>query len=422
MTQDNTQQKKTGQELFNERNRRFMDAIAMKVPDRVPLFIIENYLPAKYAGLPKKVAHFNPPAWYAAFKKFLLDFMPDMQGEMIGVGLPGSAKAAEALGYVQHIYPGYGRDDNTAFQFIEAEYMKAEEYDHFIDDPTDFLLRVYLPRTHHSLAALGMLPPLKLLMMGAAALSPLMLTPQFTGMLQALNAAAVEAYNRAACQAEFVEWTVEAGFPGICGGMTLAPFDWISDILRGMRGSLLDIHRCPDKLMAAQEKILPWSIDLAIGAAKMSGNPRIFIPLHRGADGFMSIKQFETFYWPFLKKQILALVDAGLTPMPFFEGHYDQRLEHLRELPAGKVLCWFDRTDMFRAKEVLGDKLCIAGGMLVSILEFGTIEQVKTLTRQLIEGPGKAGGFIMTANTVLDECDPVLVKTWIDATREYGKY
>src|SRR5512139_2339132 len=141
MTMESTLKEKTGQELFDERNRRFMDAVAMKVPDQVPLFVIENYLPAKCAGLPKKVVHFDPPAWYAAYKKFLLDFAPDMQGEIIGAGLPGSAKAAEALGNVQHLYPGYGRDDNTAFQFVEGEYMKAGEYDHFIDDPTDFLLR-----------------------------------------------------------------------------------------------------------------------------------------------------------------------------------------------------------------------------------------------------------------------------------------
>jgi len=188
---ESTLKAKTGQELFDERNRRFMDAVAMKVPDQVPLFVIENYLPAKYAGLPKKVVHFDPPAWYDAFKKFLLDFAPDMQAEVIGAGIPGSAKAAEALGNVQHLYPGYGRDDNTAFQFVEGEYMKAVEYDHFIDDPTDFLLRVYLPRTNHHLEALGMLPPMKILMMGPAALSPLMLTPQFTGMFQALNAAAL---------------------------------------------------------------------------------------------------------------------------------------------------------------------------------------------------------------------------------------
>jgi uroporphyrinogen-III decarboxylase len=182
------------------------------------------------------------------------------------------------------------------------------------------------------------------------------------------------------------------------------------------------MYRCPDKLLAAQEKLIDFAIGFAIMAAQASGNPRIFIPLHRGADGFMSIKQFEEFYWPNLKKMILALVDAGCAPMPFFEGDYAQRLEYLRELPGGKVLCWFDRTDMFKAKEVLGDKLCIAGGMPVSILGSGSVEQVKTLTKQLIDGPGKGGGYIMTANTVLDEAEPELVKAWMDTTKEYGVY
>lgn len=350
------------------------------------------------------------------------DFAPDMHSESIGAGLVGSGRAAEAMGYVQHVYPGYGLDDNTAFQYKEAEYMKVEEYDHFLDDPTDFLLRVYLPRTNRRLAALGLLPPLKTVSLGVAALTPALLAPPFVDMFQALQTAAIETAHRAGHQAEFLKWAAEAGFPSLCGGVTLAPFDWISDLMRGMRGSMLDMRRCPEKLIAAQQKILPWIIGLAIGAAQMSGNPRVFIPLHRGADGFMSIKQFETFYWPFLKQQIVALVDAGLTPMPFFEGRYDQRLQHLRELPAGKVLCWFDSTDMVKAKEVLGERLCIAGGVPASLLQTGTVEQVRALTRALVEGPGKGGGLIITANTVLDEAEPALVKALVDAVREYGRY
>jgi hypothetical protein len=66
MNMESTLREKTGQELSNERSRRLMDAIAIKVPDQVPLFTIENYFPAKYAGVPKKVVHFDPPAWYAA--------------------------------------------------------------------------------------------------------------------------------------------------------------------------------------------------------------------------------------------------------------------------------------------------------------------------------------------------------------------
>lgn len=417
---ENVLHETTAQELFNTRNQRFMDAIAMKVPDRVPIFAVETYFPAKYAGITKKEAHYDAHAWYAAWEKYLLDFQPDVNSLMIT--RINSGQADEALGYTQQKYPGYGLEENTAFQFIEGEYLKSEEYDHFIDDPTDFILRVYLPRTHTSMAALGMLPPLKALLMGAANLSPFMMAPPFAAMFQALNQAAMETASRAALEAEFYKRMAEQGFPTFCGGLTLTPFDWISDFLRGMRGTMLDMRRCPDKLLAAQEKLLPFAIAGAAGAAKASGNPRIFIPLHRGADGFMSVKQFEEFYWPNLKKLILALVDEGLAPMPFFEGRYNQRLEFLQELPAGKVLCWFDRTDMSKAKEMLGDKLCIAGGMPVSLLESGSVEEVRALTKQLIETAGKGGGYIMTANTVLDEANPLLVKAWMDATKEYGQY
>jgi hypothetical protein len=52
----------------------------------------------------------------------------------------------------------------------------------------------------------------------------------------------------------------------------------------------------------------------------------------------MSLKQFETFYWPGLKAVILALVEKGMTPGIFLEGDYTARLEYLLELPRGKVL------------------------------------------------------------------------------------
>jgi len=57
------------------------------------------------------------------------------------------------------------------------------------------------------------------------------------------------------------------------------------------------------------------------------------MPLHRGSEGFMSRKQYETFYWPGLKKALLANIEMGYTPMPFFEGKCDDRLEYLLEIP-----------------------------------------------------------------------------------------
>jgi hypothetical protein len=95
--------------------------------------------------------------------------------------------------------------------------------------------------------------------------------------------------------------------------------------------------RDPERLLAAIELLVPASIQNGIISAKQSGNLRVFIPLHFGSAGFMSNKQYARFYWPSLKKLMLALIEAGLTPIPLFEGDYTPRLEFLTELPKSKV-------------------------------------------------------------------------------------
>ena len=94
-------------------------------------------------------------------------------------------------------------------------------------------------------------------------------------------------------------------------GLSKAPFDIIGDTLRGTKGILMDIYRQPDKVMAAMEVITDITIHSLIASARISLCDRIVFPLHKGADGWMSQKQFEKFYWPPLKKVIDALVEEG---------------------------------------------------------------------------------------------------------------
>jgi uroporphyrinogen-III decarboxylase len=200
----------------------------------------------------------------------------------------------------------------------------------------------------------------------------------------------------------------------------MAPFDIISDFLRGLKGTNLDMYRCPDKLLAAQEKVLAHMLTPQMGM--MADVPLAFMPLHRGSDGFMSLPQFEKFYWPGLKKLILSLIDAGKIPFIFWEGVWDKRLEYLKELPKGKVLGWFDGTDLFKAKEVLGDTMCICGGIPISLLKMSSPEKIRERVREVIDVIGKDGGLIMGPSTVMDDAKPELVKVWVDATKEYGQY
>ena len=220
----------------------------------------------------------------------------------------------------------------------------------------------------------------------------------------------------------FVGEIEKLGFPQYATASLHGPFDVISDRFRGMKGSMLDMYRKPDKLLAAIDRLLPIQVSTGISMAKTSGNPRVFVPLHRGSAEFMSDKQFQTFYWPTLKKLILAFIDAGLTPCVFFEGDYTPRLECLLELPKGKVLAQLDTTDIFKAKEVLNNHLCIRGNVPSSLLQVGTVQQVKDYCRKLIDEVGKGGGFIMSPRSSIDEVKPENLMAMVEFTKEYGVY
>src|ERR1019366_2110950 len=101
----------------------------------------------------------------------------------------------------------------------------------------------------------------------------------------------------------------------------------IGDTMRGTRAIMLDIFRQPKKVLAAAEKFVPIEIEAGVRSASASGCPVVMMPLHKGADAFMSRKNFQTFYWPTLKAVILGLIQEGVIPYMFVEGSYNQRLD-----------------------------------------------------------------------------------------------
>ena len=209
------------------------------------------------------------------------------------------------------------------------------------------------------------------------------------------------------------------GYPRQFVASTYAPFDYIGDFFRGTRGIMLDMYRNPDELQAAIDKVLPSLIEQGTSVARTAGANRVFIPLHKGLDGFMSLDQFKTFYWPSLRKLMLACIDAGFTPNPLFEGDCTSRLEVIGDIPKGKAVYWFERTDLFRAKEVLGDTVCIEGGVPSSLMIAGGPEEVKAYCRKLVTSLGKNGGFILNGDVgIADEAKPENVRAIVEVVRE----
>jgi hypothetical protein len=415
--------KEGAEKLYREREKRFEDIVALRVPDRVPIMVSWGFLPLLQAGMTVQDGMYDPEKLWTSQWDLTLKFQPDMEQNPYPLRFIGPV--LEALDFKQLRWAGHGLGPNTTYQFVEAEYMKADEYDWFFDDPSDFIFRHHLPRICGRLKGLEGLPPLHNFMTYYMGI-PFGLIPftsaEATEAFNALQQAGNEAMRLATYSGRFVERAKAEGFPLQFGGMTQAPFDTLGDFLRGTKGLMLDMYRKPEKVIKACEKLLPYMFNMAVGPAKASGNPRVFIPLHKGLDGFMSLEQFKKFFWPTLRDLMVALINEGLIPCPFWEGNCESRLEVIKDIPAGKACYKFEATDMAKAKKVLGDTVSIRGNMPLSILVTGAPDDVRQYCRKLIDTAGKGGGFIMDAATGLDDAKIENVQALFDFTREYGVY
>ena len=413
----------TAEEARSQRIKRVEDAIHLDIPDRVPFFPQTNLLALQYANLSGKEAFYDYEGWFSACRKMNVELMPDLCWPPFGA-TPG--RNYDLLGCTQVCWPGHGAPINSSIQFIDNSYMDEDELDLFIDDPTEYIVSHYLPNIFTALEPLRNLPTLKSLFFQgyktAFTLSAFA-DPQIAATLKTLADAAAEAGKYMSAFQTYEQQIHASGLVSAFSGLnTLCPFDALADNFRGIKGIMTDMYRRPDKLVAAMDKLEPMLIKRTIAIGTTGSNKRVFIPLHLGADGFMSPAQFERFYWPYLKKMVLALIDAGLTPCPFFEGDYTTRLDYLTEFPRGKIMGLFDSTDLFTAKKVLGNTMCIVGNMPVSLLQAGPIDDVIDYSRRLIDVVGKDGGFIMSSRSVLDCADKGLVEQWAAFVKDYGKY
>jgi len=410
------------EKAYKERVTRIKDAIQLKkLPDRVPVFPVLSFFPAYYAGYTPQEMMYDYDKLAKAHKKYLLDFEPDVNP---GIGIPTPGRVFDLLDYKLYAWPGHGVSPNSTYQCLEAEYMMADEYDALIRDPSYFFTTTYFPRIFGKLEGFKMLPNTaniqEIVFVGPN------LVPFGDSDVQeaykALLKAGSEAKKWAEVIGDFNNEMAALGFPGGAGGFTKVPFDTLGDTLRGTRGIMIDIYRQPDKVLEAIEALTPIMIDMGVSATQMAGNPLVMIPLHKGADGFLSDAQFKKFYWPCFKELLIGLINEGCVPLPFVEGSYNTRLEIIRDIPKGTTFWTFDATDMARAKKILGSVACIGGNVPTDLLSIGTPSQVKDYVKNLIDTCGQGGGYAVANGVAADDVKPENMKAMIDFTKEYGVY
>ena len=251
--------KKSPAELYEEREKRFRDAIELKVPDRVPVVLTSNYMPVRFVeGLTVADSYYRPAVWRKATVKTFKELEPDIQSAQAG----GPGDALAALSPLLFKWAGDGLGPNVMHQFLEGQPLKPEEYDLFLADPGDYTLRYYLPRVWKTMAPLAKLPPLQSLLGSntLASRSAVFGDPEVMSAFAALFKAGKAQAKFAKAAGNIEEDLALAGFPAMSQGGGAAPFDVVSDYLRGMAGTMTDMYRYPEKLSRTCDYILDNSI------------------------------------------------------------------------------------------------------------------------------------------------------------------
>lgn len=406
---------------YDARWQRVMDCVALKQPDRMPTTMMATFWLAKYGGITYRELMYDYEKTKAIAERAILEFEPDAPSPTILA--IASGPSLEALGFRQLQWPGHGVRDDQPYQFLDREYMKPDEYEEFLFDPTGFYLQKYLPRVGEAfegLEELAYLPGLHYfrLVAGVGTFA----RPRVRQALEKLIRAGEEAQRWGNHHADLTQRMAAHGFPLSYISTAVAPYDMIGDYFRGATGLMKDLYRNKDKLLELLDKAATFLVRQALLAFKANRHPIVFIPIHWAPDAFMSQKQFETFWWPSFRKMLIGLIEGGIIPMPLWEADCTKRLEVIRDVPPGKCIYWFERTDMVKAFEMLGDVVALRGNVSPSLLTTGSPDEVDAAVRHLAENVFHKGGRLILdgAFGIPDETPVENVRAMFAAARKYG--
>jgi uroporphyrinogen-III decarboxylase len=391
--------------LYQNRLRRYVTAMRKGKPDRVPIRPFVAEFTARYAGYTcQQVAHDYELAFDAA-RKCAADFdwdavVPNMVYVWTGL--------TQAIGLRYYGIPGIDIPADTGFQYCEPPpqeaFMRPEEYDALIEDPTGFLYNVWLPRVAAPVTAPGKPTTFE---------NHLSFIKGAMGMLKYFTAFGVQN----------ARLRTECGTVPAISGIFKAPMDIIADKLRGYLGLVDDLFQRRKKVVAACEALMPHLYYIA----KTTADPQKLVPIgywmHRGGVPFVSPEIFRNVYWATVKPIIEELWAEGRQTLFYAEGRWDAHLETFAELPEQSIVYHVDQGDLFKAHRVLGHKFCLSGGIPNVLLAYGKPDEVRAYCRKVIEGVARDGGYIADAGAIVqNEAQIENVRAMTDAVRDFGVY
>jgi uroporphyrinogen decarboxylase len=189
----------------------------------------------------------------------------------------------------------------------------------------------------------------------------------------------------------------EAGYPDWEAGIFGSPVDKLTSG-RGTVGFFKDMKQIPDKLHAVIDCIM--ESEMAKLDAQLAANPNpgmvgMVTPAIRCTCDYISEKMFEEFIWYTMYAAADKFIAAGQYVFFHNDSNWDGFLHFYTRFP--KNTCIYDSdgmTDIYKVREILGDRMCLTGNVSPSLLMLGTPDEVYKFCRKQIEEMGN--GYILS--------------------------
>jgi uroporphyrinogen-III decarboxylase len=345
---------KSAAELYALHEKRIRDAVALKRPDRIPVVPNGPAWPGRAMGVSIADIATNPPV----SRKAIVDAYAGL-GEIEGIQSPAYHVCTLSIQWLSRVKrPGRELPANELWQVDEAELMKLDDYDKIVDQGFGPWLENYY-RT------------------------------ELPGILEEMDAFVATVPDALAlCR--------ERGVVPMTPAVATIPYEYFCGG-RSMKEFLLDLFRHGDKVQAAMDAALPVLIENMRNVIRGLDLKGLWIGGWRSASEFVSPRLWNRFVFPYFKAMVDAAVEEGAIPVLHYDANWTRDLERLKEFPKGTCVLSLDgKTDIFKAKEILGDHMCIMGDVPPALFSLGTSDEVTAYCRRLISEIGPEG-FILSS-------------------------
>lgn len=345
-------------------SERIEAAIALKRGEPIPVAPLIISFAGRCAGMTQADIFSNLHQWQEALK---VTFKRVGTPDAIFPLWPRDAAKSQML---RLLLPGEDLDPDAQFQYSESEVMTREDYDFIIQKGYCTWFMQYLPKIRSDIS------------------------PGLLGRILTVRGFMLQGMR---IKRNINYWKKKWGIPAMFYAACYPAFDLFS-LTRSLVPFCHDLFDCPEIIEQAIKIATPEIVSMVKIPLRVTGGKRVCIYPTRSSASFISPKMFEQFVLPSLKQMVDSFLKDGIISVLHCDGNWTPMLPYFRELPRASCVIELDgMTNIFKAKEIFGDWLCLKGDVPATLLAQGEPDQVSEYCQSLIRNIGSGGGFILSS-------------------------